>query len=118
MNGNGTEKYDSYEKKGSQDTAPLGCIVFILSVIVAIGFVIWQIYNWAKTGVWIHLPLSTAFRHYGYDLDLIYNPQNWVGVAKIAQWLLKIPITLCILILGGGMSYFLLTLINENKKPN
>ncbi len=81
MNGNGTEEYGTQQ---TEDLTGLGCLAVFISLIVAMGFVIWQIYNWAKTGAWIHLPLSTAFRHFGYELDSIYNPQSWIGIAKIA----------------------------------
>jgi hypothetical protein len=114
MNGTGSEEFDSKKTTLKQDIIPIGCLVFIISVIVGICFVIWQIHNWAKTGAWISLPLSTAFRYYGYDLDSVYNPQNWIGLAKIAQWLLKLPISLCIPIIVGGISYLLYAITNKD----
>ena len=76
-----------------------------LLLVGAIGIVIWQIYTWAKTGAWIQLCFYDVLVYLkvcvGKDLSSIYNPQNWIGLAKIAQWFLNLPATLWLLVTSG-----------------
>ena len=66
----------------------------VLSLLLGLIIILWQTYNWLKTGLWIEMPVSKAFEYFGFDLIPIYHPKNWKGAAKIAKWFLAWP--LCI----------------------
>lgn len=115
MNGTGQE-HNKIEREDSDDgIIAFGCLIFISSVIAGICFVIWQIYSWAKTGVWTSLPLSLLFKYFGVNLESVYNPQSWFGLAKVAKWVLKQPISICIPIGVGGITYFICWLCDKEN---
>lgn len=84
-------------------------MVFYFSSMIGICIVIWQVFHWLKTGVWIPVPLSKVLITLEEDLSSAYHPQSWIGVAKIAQWFLKQPASLCVPITSGIL--FLLCLL-------
>tara|TARA_B100000315_G_C14563677_1_gene581832 strand:+ start:966 stop:1439 length:474 start_codon:yes stop_codon:yes gene_type:complete len=98
-------------EKKNKEASPVYVIGMFMSLIAnllimgAIGIVIWQIYTWAKTGVWVSLCFYDVLVYLkvcvGKDLSSIYNPQNWIGLAKIVQWFLNLPAFLWLLVVGG-----------------
>ena len=65
----------------------------------------WQTFTWLESGAWPELPLVTLFKFFEADLSFIYNPSDWYGIAKIAQWVLDLPLSVCIpllILLTGG----------------
>ena len=79
-----------------QETIPFGCLIVLISVLVGMGIVCWQIFKWTQIGVWLPVPLSLTLKYFGVNLDSIYTAQSWIGLAKIAKWFLKLPTSLCI----------------------
>jgi hypothetical protein len=72
------------------------CIVFGLCVL---GY---QIFLWAKSGLWTAMPLSEAFSYFGIDLSPIYHAQDWKGLASLAAWLLD-TLPLSLVVPAGGL---------------
>lgn len=71
-------------------------ISFAVALLFSLGILGWQVFKWMRTGVWIPLPFSKAFEYFGADLSPIYYPSDWYGLAKIGQWILELPLSLCI----------------------
>ncbi|MDO9107139.1 MAG: hypothetical protein Q7U57_19530 [Methylovulum sp.] len=73
---------------------------FIVTAAYTVGFLCslailgWQVFHWLRTSIWIPLPMSETFSYLGIDLTRIYMPSDWQGLAKIAQWLLDIPLAI------------------------
>ena len=66
----------------------------------------WQTYTWFRLGTWPELPFAEAFLYFDIDLRFIYNPTDWFGAAKVAQWILGAPFSVCgalIIILTAGI---------------
>ena len=58
-----------------------------------------QIFSWAKTGVWRPEPISEWIVLIGFDLDRIYSPDEWIGLARIGVWVLDLPASIIIPVL-------------------
>lgn len=69
---------------------------FIIGVLSSLVIIIWQSFNWLKSGNWPSLPLQAAFNYFEINTYSIYNPHNWHGLAKIGQWALDLPLSLCV----------------------
>ena len=68
----------------------------IISSVVGICIAIWQVYSWMKVGIWTPIPTSIILVKLGVNLDSVYYPQSWLGLAKVVQNILKTPASLCI----------------------
>lgn len=68
-------------------------IVFFASIATFVGIVGWQCIYWLRAGEWLPVPLSVVFDYFGIDLDDVYSPKNWIGLAKVAQWVLNLPLS-------------------------
>jgi hypothetical protein len=65
--------------------------VGFLCALVILG---WQVFHWLRTSTWTPLPMYEAFSYVGIDLTRVYMPSDWQGLAKLAQWLLDIPLAI------------------------
>lgn len=63
---------------------------FVFAAIV----VMWQSFHWLKTSFWQPISMLDGFFWVGLDLSTAYLANNWLGLAKIAQWLLEMPLSL------------------------
>ena len=84
--------------------------VLILSIIAAGIFAVavigWQVYTWLRLGAWPGLPFFDLFKYFEIDLSIVYAPTDWQGLAKIARWILDLPLSLCVpllIVLAGGI---------------
>jgi hypothetical protein len=93
--------------------------VCVCACMIGICIVIWQLFHWMRTGVWVPVPLSTVLIKQGANLDSIYNPQSWIGIARIAQWFLEkaafitIAIITIIVIIAGRLCFMLFSIDDE-----
>ena len=62
---------------------------FLGGVLIGGGIFLIQLYWWAKTGEWLSLPVGTLFVLLGFELEWVYEPTDWVGVAKMLRLLLE-----------------------------
>lgn len=67
-----------------------------VAVISSVGIIASQLYLWLRSGTWIALPLVVLFEYLGMGLDPVYQPRDWQGVAKIARWLLDLPLSIAL----------------------
>ena len=74
---------------------------FGLSVLFGLAVLGMQTFQWAKTGVWPGVPLSDLFMFLGVDLSPIYYPKDWMGLASLTAWLLDLPVSLVVPLIGG-----------------
>ncbi len=64
-------------------------------VLIGGGILLIQLYWWAKTGEWLSLPVGVVFVLLGFELEWVYEPTDWVGVAKVIRLLLEqLPLSL------------------------
>ncbi len=63
---------------------------------------LFQVFGWAKTGQWMPLSIVSVFQS---NPDSLYNPTDWIGLAKIARTLLELPLSLVwfLLVSLGGL---------------
>jgi hypothetical protein len=60
----------------------------------ALAILGWQVFHWLRTSIWIPLPMYEAFSYLGIDLTRVYMPTDWQGLAKVAHWLLDVPLAI------------------------
>ena len=51
----------------------------------------YQFLHWLRFGTWKEIPFVAVFHYFDIELSAVYDPQNWIGIAHIAQWLLPLP---------------------------
>lgn len=68
-------------------------IAFFAGVAFFIGLIGWQSLRWLQTSQWPPVPLSVVFDYFNVDLDHIYSPREWLGLARVMQWLLNLPLS-------------------------
>jgi hypothetical protein len=83
------DKLDKFAVKLLEGSYVFGVIIFI----IILGY---QIYKWAKIGVWVSLPFSKSFEFINIDLSFIYYPSDWRGLAKVCEWILNLPLSICL----------------------
>ena len=74
--------------------------------VFAVTVIGWQVYTWLRLGAWPELPFFELFRYFEIDLTIVYAPTDWHGIAKIAQWILGLPLSLSVpvlIVLAGGI---------------
>ena len=74
-------------------------LVFIVPILFGLIVIGWQVYTWLRIGAWPSLPFSEAFIYFNVNLTNIYYPSDWQGLAKIAQWVLNLPLSICVPVL-------------------
>ncbi len=94
--------------ESQSDLSGMGFILLFLGGLIgALAILGYQIFQWLKTGSWHPLPLSFVLDWLGTDLTPIYAPRDWHGVAKIAQYIVEMPLAFVVFLLGcGGSCYF------------
>jgi hypothetical protein len=66
----------------------------VLSVLVALGILVWQLYTLSTTGAWQAVRLFDALSFVGIDLQGVYFPRETTDLARYGQLLLELPATL------------------------
>ena len=69
-------------------------LAYVASSIFALSIVGWQVIHWLRFDVWQQVPLSAGTAFIGIGLQWIYQPSSWLGLAKVARWVLDLPISL------------------------
>ncbi len=89
-----SNKLDGVFEAGGAALGFLGTAVILL----------FQVFGWAKTGHWMPLSIVSVLEFYP---DSLYNPTDWVGLAKIGKTLIGLPLSLVALLvfwLGGWIA--------------
>ena len=85
--------------------------IFWISVAVSIlgmvGILAWEFFQYLKLGKWPDNEFSAIFLYLGVNLDSIYYPTNWIGVAKIIRWFLGWPVSLATPVFGSALGWIL-----------
>lgn len=94
-----------------------------LLTLLSCAVLAFQAYDWAKTGSWPEIPASLAFEWLGYRLDWIRHPSDWVGLARVAAWLLEFPLALwayaiacAALAIGSGLDSWQEDVVDEAER--
>lgn len=67
---------------------------YVVGLLGALAILGWQVFQWLRTSIWIPLPIYEAFAYLDIDLTNIYMPNDWQGLARVAQWLLDVPLAI------------------------
>jgi hypothetical protein len=62
-----------------------------LWALVIVGY---QVFYWLKNGMWLELPIVSVFHHFGFRLEAVYEPQSWIGLARVFEWFLEWPLSI------------------------
>ena len=82
---------------------------WLAAVLWFLGVLGYQVLGWLQTGQWKSLPFVVVFNHFDIILDAVYSPQSWIGIARIAQWILGLPLS----ILGGALIVIVASMIRN-----
>jgi hypothetical protein len=99
-------------KKAAQGILILGALVSWGFWLYAGFLLVVQILNWARTGAWITVPFAELLIDLGVDLTPVYYPQDWVGLASIATWILNLP-QILVLFVCGLAGYAIIAILME-----
>jgi len=76
-------------------------------VIISICLLSMQAFVWLWTGKWLDLtiryavePILTAV----HMTDWLYYPENWFGAHKLVVWVMGMPLSLTMFVVGGFMA--------------
>ena len=76
-------------------------------LVISICLLSMQAFVWLWTGKWLDLtiryavePVLTAV----HMTDWLYYPQNWFGAHKLVIWLMGMPLSLTMFVIGGFMA--------------
>jgi hypothetical protein len=69
--------------------ASIALFCLAVPVFIGPGIVVWQLFEWLKTGAWHPVPVTAAF-----DFFKVGHPvTNWAGVQKMIEWGLDLPLS-------------------------
>jgi hypothetical protein len=66
------------------------------ALLPAPGILVWQCYDWLRTGSWTPIPLSKAFTYFQWPMP----HTSWVGLQSIINWLFDIPASLVVFLVS------------------
>ena len=55
-----------------------------------------QALDWLREGYWTPYPLIQLMLQLEYDMSAVYEPQEWIGLAAIAAWILDLPVAVAL----------------------
>jgi hypothetical protein len=68
---------------------------YLIFVIPALGFFIYQLFYWLKNGEWVSLPIWVVFR-----TNSVYSETGYEGWNQVVGFLLNTNISLVIILIG------------------
>jgi hypothetical protein len=84
-------------------------IAAILIIMCAFGEGIYEIYHWLRYGFKAGLTAANVMTdHMNIDLTSIYYPTEWVGAAKIAEYILEADLWFFLMGIGGLFMWYAL----------
>lgn len=94
----------------------LGLWVMGLGFLGCVGLLGFQIYMWLYSGEWVPIPLAFVPAALGVNLNPIYEPQSWRGLAVLGELVLDLPLSLSLLLIGFAIGAFVVS-IAEDLRP-
>ena len=55
-----------------------------------------QALDWLREGILTPYPLIEFMVQLEYDMSAVYEPQEWIGLAAIAAWILDLPVAVAL----------------------
>ncbi len=80
------------------------CLLAVIFFVVMGCILLFQVFLWLYVGDWEGIPaiFVLVWIFPNNFLDWFNYAENWVGVKKVIQFLLELPLTLWLLVLGFG----------------
>jgi hypothetical protein len=82
-------------------------ILFIIVgglILGGVGVFFYQVYLWLKYAMWAPMPVATALASMGFDYYSSISAIRWAGIQKILTWLIDLPLSVCLIVLGVSLS--------------
>jgi hypothetical protein len=88
---------------------------YLVGGIFAISVFGWQIFHWLRMSEWVAMPVSEIFNYFGIFLTYVYFPSDWYGLARIAQWMLDIPMAVAVPVILVLVAHLWQEIISESR---
>lgn len=89
-------------------------LLVTIGLLIAFYVILYQVVMWIKNGAWIPVTFGWGIEYLGINLSVIYEIE-WVGIRKIAIWILESPLSLMTLALCFFLTLMLGSLIDYLK---
>lgn len=89
---------------------------YAVGLLNALAIFGWQVFHWLRTSTWVPLPFYEAFAYLGIDVTSIYMPTDWQGLAKVAQCMLDVPLSIAIPVMLVSVAYIWQAFISDTNK--
>lgn len=87
--------------------AAIGGIVFMLGVVLAIGQLCWQTFDYLRTGAWDEWPALRVLYEAKLYPDWLVNPTGWFGLHELlVKFLVNFSIGFAMIAVGLPISIF------------
>jgi hypothetical protein len=72
----------------------------------------WQLLQWLQFGIWIPITVLDVM----HELEFDYPRFKWIGVQKIADYLIAAPLSIAILLLAVALALLISAFASEQKE--
>ena len=69
--------------------------------LVGVGFALWAAIQWLQTAKWQPLTVNGALASWPPTREWLAHPRSWLGLHRVLAWLLRVPVFVIGLLLGG-----------------
>jgi hypothetical protein len=83
-----------------------------LPVLIGPGIILWQLYTWLQTAKWRPVPVSDALKLF----EIPYPRFGWLGLQKIADWFLDLPLSVTAFALWMIVIVFSIAFVEEVRR--
>jgi hypothetical protein len=83
-----------------------------IGLLAAFPVIAYQVYLWLKFGQWVPIPLVEALELSGINYLPVVNT-SWEGVQKIGVWIIRLPLSIVVFVLGCMAGYLGSSILNK-----
>lgn len=92
-------------------------LAYAAALVIALLVVGWQVLHWLRLGEWHPLPFLALFEYLGWDLSRVYAPSSWVGLAKVFQLVLAVPLAIAMPIVVVVTAHLWRSFVSSGTAP-
>ena len=79
---------------------------FSFAVFLAgIGLAVYAGVQWLQTAHWQPLTVDGALASWPATRDWIAHPRSWLGLHRVVDWVVRVPVFLIVMVLGAAMHF-------------
>jgi hypothetical protein len=83
-----------------------------IGLIMSTCIVGWQLRQWLQFGIWIPITVLDAM----YELDFGYPRFKWIGVQKIADYVIAAPLSIAVILLAVALALLISAFASAQEK--